>query len=150
MWGLKVREWKRLNRDHKTTFRLDKAESWSPVSRDIRALCTALPGAEIVSAEIQDIHYDRSLMLAPGQFRKRSVAWLRLAKSIGGRLPAGAGAAAIEARRLGADADGRAVLAERAGVLLALRRADDRGLTTAGMDDQGRREAKRVVPVLPV
>ena len=77
-----------FNRDHKTTFRLDQPDSWSAVSHDIRALCSALPGAEIVSAEIQDVHYDRSLMLAPGEFRRRNVWWLRIAKSIGGRIPA--------------------------------------------------------------
>lgn len=76
-----------FNRDHKTTFRIDKPDSWSPVSHDIRALVAALPGAEIVSAEVHDQHYDRALMLAPGAFRRRKVWWLRAAKSFGGRVP---------------------------------------------------------------
>lgn len=46
-----------FNLDHKSTFRLGGESSWSPVSRDIRALVQALPGAEIVSAERQDMGY---------------------------------------------------------------------------------------------
>ena len=76
-----------FNRDHKTTFRLDKGDSWSPVSHDVRGLVAALPGAVIVAAEVQDQHYDRLLMLKPGEFRRRGAWWLRLAKSIGRRLP---------------------------------------------------------------
>ena len=76
-----------FNRDHKTTFRLDAAQSWSTVSHDIRMLVEALPGSEVVSAEVQDVLYDRSLMLRPGEFRKRSAWWLRIAKSIAGRVP---------------------------------------------------------------
>ena len=76
-----------FNRDHKATFRIDKPDSWSPVSHDIRALVAALPGAEVVSAEVHDQHYDRTLMLRAGEFRRRSAWWLRLAKSIGRRVP---------------------------------------------------------------
>lgn len=76
-----------FNRDHKTTFRLDQRDSWSSVSNDLRELIARLPGAVIVSAEVQDLHYDRALMLRPGQFKRRSAWWLRLAKSIGRRLP---------------------------------------------------------------
>jgi hypothetical protein len=50
-----------LNPDHKSTFRLKKSTSWSPVSFDIQALIQRLPNCEIVSAEIQDHGYDYSL-----------------------------------------------------------------------------------------
>ena len=76
-----------FNRDHKTTFRLDTRDTWSPVSNDVRELVARLPGAEILSAEIQDLHYERTLMLRPGEYRRKSAWWLRLAKSIGRRLP---------------------------------------------------------------
>lgn len=76
-----------FNRDHKSTFRLGKAGSWSNVSHDVRTLVSALPDSEIVAAEVQDIHYDHALMLRPGAFRRKSVWWLRLAKSIGARIP---------------------------------------------------------------
>ena len=76
-----------FNRDHKHTFRLDKADSWSPVSHDIRKLVGALPGCEIVSADVQDAHYDHSLRMKAGDRRRRQVRWLRLARSIGKRVP---------------------------------------------------------------
>lgn len=76
-----------FNRDHKTTFRLDQPDSWSTVSYDIRKLVSALPQCEIVSAEIQDTNYDYSLRMKHGDVRRRRVWWLRLAKSIGRRLP---------------------------------------------------------------
>ena len=46
-----------FNFDHKSTFRLGGKSSWSPVSQDVRALIEALPGAQIVSAERQDVGY---------------------------------------------------------------------------------------------
>ena len=76
-----------FNRDHKTTFRLDKAQSWSAVSHDIRALVAALPGCEVLSAEIQDAHYDYSLQMKHGDVRRKRTLWLRLGKSIGMRMP---------------------------------------------------------------
>ena len=36
-------------------------ESWSPVSFDICELVSTLPGVKIVSAEIQDAHYNHKL-----------------------------------------------------------------------------------------
>jgi SAM-dependent methyltransferase len=51
----------RFNADHKHTFRLNKKKSWSPVSYDICELVSTLPGAKIVSAEIQDAHYNHKL-----------------------------------------------------------------------------------------
>lgn len=50
-----------FNSDHKATFRLDKAESWSPVSYDLRKLAEGLPNCSIVDVRIQDDGYDRSL-----------------------------------------------------------------------------------------
>jgi SAM-dependent methyltransferase len=64
-----------FNRDHKTTFRLDKPDSWSTVSYDIRELVGALPACEIISAEVQ------------GDVRRKRPGWLRLGKSIGMRIP---------------------------------------------------------------
>jgi len=56
----------RFNADHKATFRLDGPGSWSPVSHEVRALCTALPGAQLVSVERQDQGFDRTLLVPPG------------------------------------------------------------------------------------
>ena len=48
----------RFNADHKCTFTLKNDKSWSPVSYNICNLVTALPGAEIISAEVQDKFYN--------------------------------------------------------------------------------------------
>jgi len=50
-----------FNRDHSATFRLNKPDSWSPVSYDLGEVCSALPGAEVISLERQDKGYDHSL-----------------------------------------------------------------------------------------
>ena len=50
-----------FNRDHSATFRLNKPESWSPVSYDLGKLCSALEDAEVVSLERQDMGYDHTL-----------------------------------------------------------------------------------------
>src|ERR1035437_3135111 len=50
-----------FNSDHKATFRLDRATSWSPVSHELRVLCESLIGAEIITAEIHSQGYDLSL-----------------------------------------------------------------------------------------
>jgi len=50
-----------FNRDHSATFRLNKSDSWSPVSYDLGEVCSALPGAEVISLERQDKGYDHSL-----------------------------------------------------------------------------------------
>lgn len=47
-----------FNPDHKGTFRLDKPDSWSPVSHDVRELMEQLPDAKILEVEIQDAGYD--------------------------------------------------------------------------------------------
>ena len=51
-----------FNRDHKATFRIDKPESWSPVSFDLRALLHGLRDSEPLSIEKQDAGYDYTLM----------------------------------------------------------------------------------------
>jgi SAM-dependent methyltransferase len=50
-----------FNRDHSATFRLNKRDSWSPVSYDLGEVCAVLSGAEVISLEQQDIGYDHSL-----------------------------------------------------------------------------------------
>jgi SAM-dependent methyltransferase len=51
----------RFNPDHKATFRLNRPTTWSPCSNDLRELHESLPGAEIISAEIQDDRYNYAL-----------------------------------------------------------------------------------------
>jgi SAM-dependent methyltransferase len=52
----------RFNTDHKATFTLSKAQSWSPVSHNVWDLARGLPGSEVVSLVLQDHGYDRRLM----------------------------------------------------------------------------------------
>ena len=52
----------RFNSDHKATFTLSKAKSWSPKSVNVLDLAHSLPGGQIVSQQLQDRGYDRSLM----------------------------------------------------------------------------------------
>ena len=52
----------RFNGDHKATFTIEKARSWSPVSISVRELAASLPGGELVSLALQDHGYDRRLM----------------------------------------------------------------------------------------
>ena len=49
-----------FNRDHKSTFRLQKKETWSPKSFDIYELHKSLPNCKIIKAEVQDKKYDYS------------------------------------------------------------------------------------------
>lgn len=77
----------RFNHDHKATFRLDRATSWSPVSFDIRELVLALPDCELISAEIQDAGFDHVLRLPPGRKPAKMPRRLKWLRSIGGRLP---------------------------------------------------------------
>ena len=49
----------RFNRDHKATFTIAKAKSWSPVSINVLDLVYSLPGAQLVSLVLQDAGYDR-------------------------------------------------------------------------------------------
>ncbi len=77
-----------FNHDHKHTFRLGGGASWSPVSFEVRALCEALPGAEIVNANRQDTLYDHALRFPQGATPKPRVRqpW-KLALSLGKRVP---------------------------------------------------------------
>lgn len=56
------------NSTHKSTFTIYKEESWSPASRNVRDLASALPNGEVVSIDLQDQNYDRSLF-RPGRRR---------------------------------------------------------------------------------
>lgn len=52
----------RFNADHKATFTISKARSWSPVSHNVLDLARELPDAELVSLTLQDAGYDRGLL----------------------------------------------------------------------------------------
>lgn len=52
----------RFNGDHKATFTIAKARSWSPVSVNVIDLARSLPGGDIVSLVLQDHGYDRRLL----------------------------------------------------------------------------------------
>jgi len=51
----------RFNPDHKATFTISKAKSWSPVSINVLELAQSLQGGEIRKLELQDHNYDRRL-----------------------------------------------------------------------------------------
>ena len=73
-----------FNRDHSATFRLNKPDSWSPVSYDLGEVCSALPGAEVISLERQDKGYDHSLK--SHGLGRRGKFFMRLNRSIIKRL----------------------------------------------------------------
>lgn len=52
----------RFNSDHKSTFTISKAQSWSPVSRNVLDLAHSLPNGQIVNVVLQDQGYDRRLL----------------------------------------------------------------------------------------
>jgi SAM-dependent methyltransferase len=52
----------RFNDDHKATFTISKARSWSPKSINVLDLANSLPGGQLVSLQLQDAGYDRSIM----------------------------------------------------------------------------------------
>jgi SAM-dependent methyltransferase len=52
----------RFNSDHKATFTISKARSWSPVSINVLDLARTLPNAELVSLVLHDHSYDRRLL----------------------------------------------------------------------------------------
>lgn len=69
----------RFNNDHKATFTMKKGGSWSPVSHNIIDLVKSLPEVEIVSAEVQDSHYDHALQTKyPPPDIKRPPLWFRV------------------------------------------------------------------------
>lgn len=51
----------RYNPDHKATFTISKARSWSPVSINVLDLARSLPDGELVSLVLHDYGYDRRL-----------------------------------------------------------------------------------------
>jgi len=51
----------RFNDDHKATFTISKARSWSPKSINVLDLANSLPDGQLVSLQLQDAGYDRSL-----------------------------------------------------------------------------------------
>ena len=52
----------RFNSDHKWTFTISKAKSWSPVSINVLDLVQTLKDSEIVSLQLQDAGYDYRLL----------------------------------------------------------------------------------------
>lgn len=61
-----------FNDDHKFTFTISKARSWSPRSVNVLDLVRGLP-CELVSIHLQDIGYDRRLLRhAPGRWGRRA------------------------------------------------------------------------------
>jgi SAM-dependent methyltransferase len=69
----------RFNTDHKATFTIAKAQSWSPRSINVLDLANSLPNGRIVSLELQDRGYDRSLL---GFGVRRRGFWIRAASRI--------------------------------------------------------------------
>lgn len=81
-----------FNHDHKSSFRLDREPGLTPVSHDIGAMCRALPGAQIVSAAVQDSGYDRALLFPRGLQPRRigqpwKLAWSVLKRTTGPASP---------------------------------------------------------------
>jgi SAM-dependent methyltransferase len=54
-----------FNNDHKHSFRLSGGASWSPVSHNLLEMVTALPAAELISAERQDQYYVHQTPISP-------------------------------------------------------------------------------------
>jgi len=52
----------RFNADHKATFTISKAQSWSPKSINVLDLARSLPDGELISLTLHDHQYDRSLL----------------------------------------------------------------------------------------
>lgn len=71
-----------FNHDHVSTFRLNKDNSWSPVSFDLAAIHLTLPRAQLISAERHDLHYNASLRFNPTLTPKRLKHPLKLLLSI--------------------------------------------------------------------
>lgn len=71
-----------FNSDHKHTFTISKARSWSPRSFNVLDLVRTV-GGELVSVELQDHGYDRKrLRPAPGRYRLALLTlWRRLARA---------------------------------------------------------------------
>jgi SAM-dependent methyltransferase len=76
-----------FNDDHKSTFRFNKMNSWSPVSYDIEALASSLPHAKIISIELHDDYYDYSLQTRFPAKRSHVPAAVSFLKKIMNRVP---------------------------------------------------------------
>jgi SAM-dependent methyltransferase len=83
----------RYNPDHKATFTVSKAQSWSPKSVNVLDLALSLPGGKIMSLQLQDRKYDRGIMgvgrLKPDlfvRFLARFSGWLNRIITPDGRI----------------------------------------------------------------
>jgi len=63
-----------FNPDHKATFTISKAKSWSPVSINVLDLAQSLPNGQLVKIVLQDQGYDRRILRhglsAPSDFTR--------------------------------------------------------------------------------
>ena len=76
-----------FNDDHKATFRVTGASSWSPVSINIQEECFGLSHCEIISCDIQDKNYDYGLMFPKNKKPKNHRAfWNRQISSVARRI----------------------------------------------------------------
>jgi SAM-dependent methyltransferase len=74
----------RFNPDHKATFTISKSKSWSPKSINVLELAKSLPNGHLVSLELQDRGYDRSLLRFGGRRRPLWIKGIsRVLKGIG-------------------------------------------------------------------
>jgi SAM-dependent methyltransferase len=73
--------------EHKSTFRLNKRDSWSPVSHDLKALCQSLPHANVLSIERQMQGYDERLLFKPGLRPRKIRGALKMILSVIKRTP---------------------------------------------------------------
>jgi SAM-dependent methyltransferase len=79
----------RFNSDHKATFTISKAQSWSRVSVNVLDLASSLPGGALVSLVLQDQGYDRSLLKhGPKASRRWANALLRFVRHVARQLHA--------------------------------------------------------------
>ena len=60
-----------FNKDHLSSFRIDKPTPLSAVSHDVVAIHIALPDAQLVDAQMQSVHYDFDLLFHNQSLPKR-------------------------------------------------------------------------------
>jgi SAM-dependent methyltransferase len=79
----------RFNDDHKATFTISKAASWSPKSVNVLELANSLPGGLILSLQLQDRGYDRNLVsfgkVAPNLLARAAAKSRRMLTRVFGR-----------------------------------------------------------------
>ncbi len=76
-----------FNHDHKATFRIEKNESWSPVSINILEESKGLKHAEVVECRVYDENYNYDLMFPRGATPKNHRAFLnRQVSSVARRI----------------------------------------------------------------